>query len=59
MHTLQELLIKSALTKNLGDPVLETMTVQPTDLSTVAADSAFAITVPTQDIVQEAPQEPY
>jgi outer membrane protein TolC len=31
----QELLIKNALTKNLDDPILESMPVHPTDLSTV------------------------
>jgi len=50
----QELLIKNALTKNLDDPVLEAMPVQPTDLSTVAADSAFATAAPTEDIIQQA-----
>jgi len=50
----QELLIKNALTKNLDDPVLEAMPVQPTDLSTVAADSVFATAAPTEDIIQEA-----
>jgi outer membrane protein TolC len=50
----QELLIKNALTKNLDDPVLEAMPVQPTDLSTVAADSTFATAAPTEDIIQQA-----
>jgi outer membrane protein TolC len=50
----QELLIKNALTKNLDDPVLEAMPVQPTDLSTVAADSVFATAAPTEDIIQQA-----
>jgi outer membrane protein TolC len=50
----QELLIKNALTKNLDDPILEAMPVQPTDLSTVAADSAFATAAPTEDIIQQA-----
>jgi outer membrane protein TolC len=50
----QELLIKNALTKNLDDPVLEAMPVQPTDLSTVAADGAFATAAPTEDIIQQA-----
>jgi outer membrane protein TolC len=50
----QELLIKNALTKNLDDPVLEAMPVQPTDLSTVAADSGFATAAPTEDIIQQA-----
>lgn len=31
----QELLIKNALTKNLDDPILESMPVHPTDLSTI------------------------
>lgn len=52
----QELLIKNALTKNLDDPILEAMPVQPTDLSTVATDSAFATTAPTEDIIQQALQ---
>ncbi|MBB5062263.1 TolC family protein [Granulicella mallensis] len=50
----QELLIKNALTKNLDDPVLEAMPVQPTDLSTVATDSAFVTTAPTEDVIQQA-----
>jgi outer membrane protein TolC len=50
----QELLIKNALTKNLDDPILEAMPVQPTDLSTVANDATFATTAPTEDIIQQA-----
>jgi outer membrane protein TolC len=50
----QELLIKNALTKNLDDPTLEAMPVQPTDLSAVATDSAFATAAPTEDIIQQA-----
>jgi len=52
----QELLIKNALTRNLDDPTLEAMPVQPTDLSTVATDSAFATAAPTEDIIQQALQ---
>ncbi len=50
----QQLLIKNALTKNLDDPVLESMPVRPTDLSTVSGDAAAVISTPTQDIIQEA-----
>ena len=50
----QELLIKNAVTKNLDDPILEEMPVQPTDLSTVSIDSTIAATVPTEDIIQAA-----
>jgi outer membrane protein TolC len=50
----QELLIKNAITKNLDDPILEAMPVQPTDLSTVSIDSTIASTAPTEDIIQAA-----
>ncbi len=50
----QELLIKNAITKNLDDPILEAMPVQPTDLSTVSVDSLLATSVPTQDLIREA-----
>jgi outer membrane protein TolC len=50
----QELLIKNALTKNLDDPILEAMPVQPTDLSTVALDTNIAGPAPTEDIIQQA-----
>jgi len=50
----QELLIKNAVTKNLDDPILEAMPVQPTDLSTVSIDSTIASTAPTEDIIQAA-----
>ena len=50
----QELLIKNAVTKNLDDPILEDMPVQPTDLSTVSIDSTIAATAPTEDIIQAA-----
>jgi len=50
----QELLIKNAITKNLDDPLLETMPVQPTDLSTVSVDSSMDATTPTQDLIQQA-----
>jgi outer membrane protein TolC len=50
----QELLIKNAVTKNLDDPILEEMPVQPTDLSTVSIDSTIAATAPTEDIIQAA-----
>lgn len=50
----QELLIKNALTKNLDDPILEAMPVRPTDLSSVAADSTFAVSAPTENIINEA-----
>jgi outer membrane protein TolC len=50
----QELLIKNAITKNLDDPILEAMPVQPTDLSTVSLDSTMATTDPTGSLIQEA-----
>ena len=50
----QELLIKNALTKNLDDPTLEALPVKPIDLSTVAAATTAATTVPTEDIIREA-----
>ncbi len=50
----QELLIKNAITKNLDDPILEAMPVQPTDLSTVSVDSTMATATPTNDLIQEA-----
>jgi len=50
----QELLIKNALTKNLDDPILESMPVKPTDLSTVSIDSNVAAAAPTEDIIHEA-----
>ncbi len=50
----QELLIKNALTKNLDDPILEAMPVQPTDLSTVAVDANITGAAPTEDIIQQA-----
>jgi outer membrane protein TolC len=50
----QELLIKNAVTKNLDDPILEAMPVQPTDLSTVSVDSNMATATPTQDLIQQA-----
>jgi outer membrane protein TolC len=50
----QELLIKNALTKNLDDPILEAMPVQPTDLSTVALDTDLVGPAPTEDIIQQA-----
>ncbi len=55
MH-FQELLIKNAITKNLDDPILEAMPVQPTDLSAVALDSTVAAAAPTEDIIQQALQ---
>ena len=50
----QELLIKNAVTKNLDDPILEDMPVQPTDLSAVSIDSTIAASAPTEDIIQAA-----
>lgn len=50
----QELLIKNAITKNLDDPILEAMPVQPTDLSTVSVDSNIGTVTPTQDLIQQA-----
>jgi len=50
----QELLIKNALTKNLDDPILEAMPVRPTDLSTVAGNTATQAQAPTENIINEA-----
>ena len=50
----QELLLKNAITKNLDDPILEAMPVQPTDLSTVSIDSTMATATPTEDLIQDA-----
>lgn len=50
----QQLLIKNALTKNLDDPILESMPVRPTDVSTVSGDTASAAAAPTEDIIQQA-----
>lgn len=40
----QELLIKNALTKNLDDPILESMPVHPTDSSTIQPDTTTGST---------------
>ena len=53
--TFQELLIKNALTKNLDDPVLESMHVRPADLTPVAADAATDAAV--EDVLKEATVE--
>jgi outer membrane protein TolC len=45
----QELLIKNALTKNLDDPILEAMTVKPTDSSSV--DNAQPTAASTVDTI--------
>jgi outer membrane protein TolC len=50
----QELLLKNAITKNLDDPILEAMPVQPTDLTSVSADTTAIAAAPTEDIIQEA-----
>ena len=50
----QELLIKNALTKNLDDPVLESMHVRPADLSAVAADGSAEATAPAESTIDEA-----
>jgi len=50
----QELLLKNAITKNLDDPILESMPVQPTDLSTVSADAAVTTAAPAEDLIAEA-----
>ncbi|HEY6376744.1 MAG TPA: TolC family protein, partial [Edaphobacter sp.] len=47
----QELLIKNALTKNLDDPILETMPVRPIDQSTMLDSAAKG---PTEDIIAQA-----
>ncbi len=53
----QELLIKNALTKNLDDPILESMPVRPTDLSAVAVDATFATGAATEDVINQALQQ--
>ena len=50
----QQLILKNAITKNLDDPTLEAMPVQPTDLSTVSSDITTTAASPTEDIIQEA-----
>ncbi len=51
----QQLLIKNALTRNLDDPILENMPVQPTDLTAVSSNTAAeAAAAPTEDIIQQA-----
>jgi outer membrane protein TolC len=50
----QQLILKNAITKNLDDPILEAMPVQPTDVATVSTDSTTASAAPTEDIIQEA-----
>ena len=47
----QELLIKNALTKNLDDPILEAMPVQPTDENTMKETIAQG---PTEDLIAQA-----
>lgn len=48
----QELLIKNALTKNLDDPILEAMPVQPTDKS--SAGAASPQTTPAQGSTEDS-----
>ena len=53
----QELLIKNALTKNLDDPILESMPVRPTDLSAIAGPAPFTETPSVdqnQDVMRNA-----
>jgi outer membrane protein TolC len=50
----QQLILKNAITKNLDDPILEAMPVQPTDLSTVSSDTTTTAAAPTEDIIQQA-----
>ena len=50
----QSLLIKNALTKNLDDPTLEAMPVQPTDLATVDAATPSPAAGATDDLVVQA-----
>jgi outer membrane protein TolC len=50
----QQLILKNAITKNLDDPILEAMPVQPTDLSTVSSDTAATTAAPTENIIQQA-----
>ncbi len=51
----QELLIKNALTKNLDDPIFESLPVRPTDLSTVAGPATSAAAVArAEDVISEA-----
>ncbi|GAA3766944.1 TolC family protein [Terriglobus aquaticus] len=50
----QELLMKNALTKNLDDPILESMPVRPTDLSSVSSASVPEMAEPTQEAINSA-----
>ncbi len=50
----QELLMKNALTKNLDDPILESMPVRPTDLSSVNSNSVPEMAEATQDAITDA-----
>lgn len=47
----QQLLIKNALTKNLDDPILEAMPVQPMDTSSLSAAEESG---PTEDLIAQA-----
>ncbi|MDP9050964.1 MAG: TolC family protein [Acidobacteriota bacterium] len=52
----QELLIKNALTKNLDNPILESMPVRPTDKSSSGSDQTHSVTrqARTEDIITRA-----
>ena len=53
----QQLLMKNALTKNLDDPQLEAIPVQPTDVSTVSSGVEAGLPgAPADDVVNEALQ---
>jgi outer membrane protein TolC len=53
---LQELLMKNAITRNLDDPILETMLVKPTDRAIVADASAEVTNRPAEEMVADALQ---
>jgi outer membrane protein TolC len=50
----QELILKNAITRNLDDPILEAMPVQPIDLASVSTDPAAAASTAPEDLIQEA-----
>ncbi|WP_419807051.1 TolC family protein [Terriglobus sp.] len=50
----QELLIKNALTKNLDDPILESMPVRPIDLSSINRGTLPETTNSTEDVINDA-----
>ncbi len=51
----QELLIKNALTKNLDDPIFESLPVRPVDLPTAARPATSeTVAAPAEDVIQQA-----